>query len=63
MCCEMHLIISDNGRTTYYPEEKRRELIQKYFDGMCECDGSEALRYSRIYADLVKGRSYCSDEC
>ena len=39
----------------------RKDAIQFYMEGMCECDGSERERYTSIYCQLVSGQKVCSD--
>lgn len=40
----------------------RKEAIDKYFEGMMECDGSEAERYKRIYCQLMLGSKKVTDQ-
>lgn len=49
------------GKTTRYPESKRKAMIHEFMMGMISCDGSEKERYTNIYIDLVNGAKICSD--
>ncbi|MCR5066334.1 MAG: hypothetical protein K6A67_11300 [Bacteroidales bacterium] len=40
----------------------RSEAIDKYYEGMLCCDGSEAERYTTIYCQLMEGYTDVSDE-
>ena len=40
----------------------RKEAIDKYFDGMMCCEGSEGERYKNIYCQLMLGEKTASDE-
>ena len=35
----------------------REQAIDKYFEGVCYCDGSERERYTNIYVKLMKGET------
>lgn len=39
----------------------REEAIDKYYEGMIVCDGSEAERYQSIYCQLMDGETEVSD--
>ncbi len=41
----------------------REQAIDKYYEGMMVCDGSEAERYQTIYCQLMEGFRQVSDEC
>lgn len=41
---------------------KRKDAIDKYFEAMMECEGSEAERYKNIYCQLMLGEKTASDE-
>lgn len=44
------------------PEIMRRdEAIEKYYEGMMYCEGSERDRYTNIYCQLVRGDKVCQD--
>lgn len=55
------LTITCYGKTTRYPESKRKDMINEFLMGMISCDGSEKERYTNIYIDLVNGAKICSD--
>ena len=40
----------------------RKEAADHFFDGLCATEGSECERYSKIYAELLCGKSVCTDE-
>ena len=40
----------------------RKEAIDKYFEGMTVCEGSEAERYKNIYCQLMLGYKTVSDK-
>jgi hypothetical protein len=40
----------------------REQAIDKYFDGMQCCEGSERDRYVAIYCQLMEGLTEVSDE-
>ena len=42
--------------------DSRQEAMDFFLEGMLACEGSEADRYSRIYAQLKDGAQYASDE-
>ena len=42
--------------------DSREDALEFFFEGMLECEGSEADRYARIYAKLKAGETYASDE-
>ena len=42
--------------------DSRQEAMDFFREGMLACEGSEADRYSRIYAQLKDGAQYASDE-
>ena len=50
--------------TCYRKKEEmtRKEAIDKYYEGMMYCDGSERERYTRIYCQLMEGFRQVSDE-
>lgn len=54
--------IEDHGRTTFYPENKRKEMADFYLQGVMECDGYEKERYMNIYVALITGCTFCKDE-
>lgn len=41
----------------------REEAIDKYYEGMMCCEGSEGERYQTIYCQLMEGLTNVSDEC
>ena len=44
------------------PEIMRRdEAIDKYYEGMMFCEGSERDRYTEIYCQLMEGNKVCTD--
>lgn len=44
------------------PEIMRRdEAIDKYYEGMICCEGSERDRYMEIYFQLMEGNKVCKD--
>lgn len=44
------------------PEIMRRdEAIDKYYEGMMCCEGSERERYANIYCQLMAGEKECFD--
>lgn len=50
------------GRKQEFPESKRRERADFYYEGMVCCDGCESQRYMNLYTDLVEGRVVCTDD-
>lgn len=52
--------------TVCYGETKlwdsRNEALEFFFEGMLNCEGSEAERYTRIYSKLKSGYTYATDE-
>ena len=40
----------------------RKEAADHFFEGLCATEGSECERYSKIYAELICGKTVCSDE-
>ena len=40
----------------------RKEAADHFFDGLCATEGSECERYSKIYAELLCGKTVCTDE-
>lgn len=58
---ESSFTIISNGREIQFPESKRQEMTQEYFEGMLACEGSEQERYTNIYFDLKSGAKICRD--
>lgn len=42
--------------------KNRRKAIQFYLEAMQNSDGSERIRYSNIYCDLLDRKNICKDE-
>ena len=40
----------------------RKEAAEYFLEGISASDGSECERYSKIYAELICGKTVCSDE-
>ena len=40
----------------------RKEAAEYFLEGISTSDGSECERYSKIYAELLCGKTVCSDE-
>lgn len=40
----------------------RKKALEKYFEGMLYCDGSEQERYTTIYLQLMEGLTNVTDE-
>jgi hypothetical protein len=40
---------------------ERQKAIEKYYEGMVCCEGSERDRYVTIYEKLMNGEKICSD--
>ena len=47
------------GKKTVW--KNREEAISFFREAMFMCDGSEAERYTRIFAELIAGKCICSD--
>ena len=41
---------------------EREKAIEKYYEAMMYCEGSEKERYTNIYMDLMNGLDVCKDE-
>ena len=48
------------GHREYW--RSRKEAADHFFEGFCATEGSECKRYSKIYAELLCGKTVCSDE-
>ena len=48
------------GHREYW--RRRKEAADHFFEGLCATEGSECERYSKIYAELIRGETVCSDE-
>ena len=48
------------GHREYW--RSRKEAADFFFEGLCATEGSESERYSKIYAELICGKTVCSDE-
>ena len=48
------------GKREYW--RSRKEAADHFFEGLCATEGSECERYSKIYAELIRGETVCSDE-
>ena len=48
------------GHREYW--RSRKEAADYFFEGLCATEGSESERYSKIYAELICGKTVCSDE-
>ena len=48
------------GKREYW--KSRAEAIRFFLEGVAATEGSERDRYSQIYAELVSGRAFCTDE-
>ena len=48
------------GRREYW--RSRKEAADYFLEGISASDGSECERYSKIYAELIRGETVCSDE-
>ena len=48
------------GHREYW--KSRKEAADHFFEGLCATEGSECERYSKIYAELIRGETVCSDE-
>ena len=63
---EDEFIVLDSVTTVCYGEEKlwdsRREAADFFLEGLKAIDGSERERYATIYAKLIIGKNYCTDE-
>lgn len=40
----------------------REQAIDKYYEGMCYCEGSERERYTNIYVKLMGGETEVNDD-
>ena len=40
---------------------ERKKAIEKYYQAMVCCEGSEKERYCNIYSQLVEGKNVCKD--
>ena len=48
------------GQREYW--RSRKQAADYFLDGMNATEGSESERYSKIYAELICGKTVCSDE-
>ena len=48
------------GQREYW--RSRKQAADYFLDGMNATEGSECARYSKIYAELICGKTVCSDE-
>ena len=48
------------GKREYW--KSRAEAIRFFLEGVAATEGSERDRYSQIYAQLVSGKTVCTDE-
>ena len=48
------------GHREYW--RSRKEAADYFLEGLCATEGSESERYSKIYAELICGKTICSDE-
>ena len=50
--------------TCYWSTERmrRREALEKYYEGMKCSEGHEHERYETIFFQLLEGRTKCSDQ-
>ena len=48
------------GKTEVW--DTRKEAADFYFEAICNTEGSECERYTKIYAELFQGKTECSDE-
>ena len=48
------------GQREYW--RSRKQAADYFLDGMNATEGSECERYSKIYAELICGKTVCSDE-
>ena len=48
------------GHREYW--RSRKEAADHFFEGFCATEGSECKRYSKIYAELICGKTVCTDE-
>ena len=48
------------GQREYW--RSRKEAADYFLEGLCATEGSESERYSKIYAELICGKTVCSDE-
>ena len=48
------------GHREYW--RSRKEAADYFLEGISASDGSECERYSKIYAELICGKTVCSDE-
>ena len=48
------------GHREYW--KSRKEAADYFLEGLCATEGSESERYSKIYAELICGKTVCSDE-
>ena len=48
------------GQREYW--RSRKQAADYFLDGMNATEGSECERYSKIYAELICGKTICSDE-
>ena len=48
------------GHREYW--RSRKEAADYFLEGLCATEGSESERYSKIYAELICGKTVCSDE-
>ena len=58
--------LAERVTVTCYGEKEsitREQAIDKYYDAMIYCEGSERDRYMAIYCQLIEGLAEVSDEC
>ena len=48
------------GQREYW--RSRKQAADYFLEGISASDGSECERYSKIYAELIRGETVCSDE-
>ena len=48
------------GQREYW--RSRKQAAEYFLDGMNATEGSESERYSKIYAELICGKTVCTDE-
>lgn len=41
--------------------DRRKDAIDKYYEGMLVCEGCEAERYMNVFCDLTQGRMVATD--
>ena len=48
------------GQREYW--RSRKEAVDYFLEGISASDGSECERYSKIYAELICGKTVCTDD-